>query len=119
MILLQVHRDTDITMGDFWGIQNVLPQFYSDKGVSLLLIHSQKGKELWDKIKCNLDFVKSTEKDCLQPNLISSTKRPIRRNKFWEKYRKYGINFIMKKYGKDSISTRLRWKLVNFFHILK
>ena len=37
---------SDITLGDFWGIENVLPGFSDDKGVSLVLIRSAKGKNI-------------------------------------------------------------------------
>lgn len=36
---------SDITIADFWGIDQALPQMDDDKGTSLLLIHTAKGKE--------------------------------------------------------------------------
>ena len=46
-----VDRNTDITMGDFWGIQEEEPEFYEKDGVSVLIIHSEKGQKLFSEIE--------------------------------------------------------------------
>jgi coenzyme F420-reducing hydrogenase beta subunit len=35
------HRASDITLADFWGIQNVISNMDDDKGISLVIINSQ------------------------------------------------------------------------------
>lgn len=44
---------SDITIADFWGIQNVLPSMDDDKGTSLCLVNSEKGENLipYEKIR--------------------------------------------------------------------
>lgn len=37
---------SDITLGDFWGIQEIHPEIDDDKGLSLVLINSEKGKKI-------------------------------------------------------------------------
>lgn len=41
-----LERDADITLADFWGIDNIDSEFDDDKGVSLVLTHSQKGETI-------------------------------------------------------------------------
>jgi len=41
---------SDITIGDFWGIQNVMPEIDDDKGVSAVMVSTEKGKEIWGEI---------------------------------------------------------------------
>lgn len=36
----------DITLGDFWGIEKVLPEFDDDKGCSVVLVNSERGREV-------------------------------------------------------------------------
>ena len=36
---------SDITLGDFWGIWDEMPEFYDDKGTSVVLVNTPKGKE--------------------------------------------------------------------------
>ena len=39
-------RPADITLADFWGIENVAPHMYDNKGTSLVIVHSEKGSRL-------------------------------------------------------------------------
>lgn len=44
----------DITIADFWGIQQIHPEMDDDKGISLVLIHTDKGQQALqrDKLIC-------------------------------------------------------------------
>ncbi len=44
-------RVADISLGDYWGISNFYPELDNDKGTSLILINSAKGKHHFDKIE--------------------------------------------------------------------
>lgn len=37
--------NSDLTIADFWGIQNFIPEIDDDKGISLVMINSRKGFE--------------------------------------------------------------------------
>ena len=108
-------RKTDITIGDFWGIDERIPDFYDPNGNSLFLIHTDRGVELFEKIKEDLDYRLSDTTQCRQPNLEASTKRSELREKFWSDYQKKGIGFLMKKYGQDSMKTKISNKLKHRF----
>lgn len=43
-------RESDITLGDFWGIWDIDPEMDDDKGTSLILVHSEKGNSLIEQI---------------------------------------------------------------------
>ena len=104
-------RKTDMTIGDFWGIDERIPDFYSSDGNSLFLIHTDRGVELFEKIKEDLDYRLSDTTQCLQPNLEAPTSRSELREEFWSDYQKKGIGFLMKKYGQDSMKSRIKNKL--------
>ena len=91
-------REVDITIGDYWGIDKVMPDFYSLDGNSLVLIHTEKGQKLFEKIKDKTEWRESNTLDCLQPNLIKPTEKSPRRDEFWLDYNKNGIDFVLKKY---------------------
>ena len=40
-------RKTDLTIGDFWHIEETIPDFYDPNGNSLFLIHTNRGEELF------------------------------------------------------------------------
>lgn len=52
-------RISDMTLGDFWGIEKKLKNFPSQKGVSGILINTEKGNTLFESIKNNLFIVES------------------------------------------------------------
>lgn len=51
----------DITIGDFWGIENVLPELDDNRGLSLLMLHSQRGIEHFISLRCDVSEVNFTE----------------------------------------------------------
>lgn len=104
-------RKTDMTIGDFWHIEKTIPEFYDPQGNSLFLIHTNRGKELFNAIKEKIDFQKSDIEHCLQDNLKAPTPISPERPMFWEDYRRNGIGYIMKKYGDSSLKSAVINKL--------
>lgn len=41
---------SDITIADYWGIQNVCPEIDDDKGTSLVIVNTKKGKDVYDSL---------------------------------------------------------------------
>lgn len=84
-----IHRPSDITIADFWGLENQHPQFYDTKGVSLILINSSKGFNIFEEIKPDINFIESSRSKCLQPNLesppIAASKRDYFMNDIFNK----------------------------------
>lgn len=58
----ELKSGSDITIADFWKIENVLPAFYSSKGVSCLIVNSNNGNNLLMNVKSLMDY-KETEFD--------------------------------------------------------
>lgn len=114
-----VNRDTDITIGDYWGIEKVLPDFYSHNGNSLILIHTEKGKQLFEKAKMDLIYRESSIKDCLQPNLIAPTPISVERSRFWENYHKHGLNYASDELFKPRFISRVRGKIEHVYKLIK
>ncbi|WP_024470506.1 Coenzyme F420 hydrogenase/dehydrogenase, beta subunit C-terminal domain, partial [Treponema pedis] len=80
--------NADVTIGDFWGIDRCIPDMYNKYGVSAVIIHSEKGRFLFDKVK-NCSFYKEVKKADLvtpQPMLYSAVVKPKRYNLFWKNY---------------------------------
>lgn len=41
---------SDLTLADYWGINELMPDFDDDKGVSLLLLNTRKGLEVFQSL---------------------------------------------------------------------
>lgn len=60
----KIERDTDITIGDFWHIDDKIPDFYRPEGNSLFIIHTDLGLELFNNIREEIDYRLSNTKQC-------------------------------------------------------
>lgn len=61
-------RVSDITLGDFWGIWNIDPEFDDNKGTSLVLIHTNKGMKMFREIEPDIDYKVVSLEDASREN---------------------------------------------------
>ena len=61
---MNLNSVSDMTQGDFLGSEDVKPDFYYNKGVSLLLIYTPKGKIFLKTLKKNFDLLISNASEC-------------------------------------------------------
>lgn len=104
-------RKTDITIGDYWHIENVIPDFYDKNGTSVVLIHTEKGEKTFDQIKDVLDIRESNTRDCWQKRLNFPTRVSPFRGEFWKLYRLFGTEFVINNYGGFSLKIRILHKV--------
>lgn len=113
------NRDSDITLGDYWGVWDQHPGFDDDKGISLVLINTEKGAQLWNAIQEELIVVPVCSQDALEKNpsaLCSSEPHP-KRNEFFERFENEDIEkliselFFGKPTKRDSV-YRILQKLI-------
>lgn len=95
-------RPGDITIGDFWGIEQYDKEFVDKKGVSLVLINTTKGQKLFKEISNDLLINKRKIEEAIVKN--PQLKQPINisineRKKFWSDYKNNGFKYIANKYG--------------------
>lgn len=103
-----LNRVSDITVGDFWGWNNISERFCDGKGVSLILINTDKGRELLDVAGCDLLLESSNTRDCLQPQLIHPADRPLEKDKFWYDYNTKGFEYVLRKYAVIGFRKNIR-----------
>jgi Coenzyme F420-reducing hydrogenase, beta subunit len=54
-----INRISDITLGDYWGVAKYHPKMDDDRGASIVLINTEKGKEIFEKYKSLLNYIQS------------------------------------------------------------
>lgn len=98
------NRVSDITISDFWGIENANAKFEDNLGVSMVLLNTKKGEDLFSSLsgkkqETEISFAK-------QPNLKAPTKKPNGYEEFWQNY---NIDNALKKYGaiKENFKTKI------------
>lgn len=79
------NRQTDITLGDYWGAWDIQPELDDNKGTSLLLIHTEKGQELFERISDNIVKAPAPIESAVtnNPSLVASSHPSSKREKFF------------------------------------
>ena len=103
-------RKSDITLADFWGIEEELDD---DKGVSLLLINSESGKKIFNAIRENLVVHKKDFDKILQGNPMfdKSVSVPVDSYYFLKDLDTLPFSKCLRKYTRKSIWRRVVRKL--------
>lgn len=107
-----VKRSSDITIADFWGIEKTMPDFDDNKGVSLIIVNTPKGKGVFDDIEHSLEYHQSNVDNCVQPQLHYPTTPSDSREQFWTRYNKKGYAYIYKKYTGALFSSKVKTAFV-------
>ncbi|MSA01738.1 4Fe-4S dicluster domain-containing protein [Lactonifactor sp. BIOML-A3] len=79
------NRPADLTVGDFWRLMKINPRFYSDDGVSSVIVNSEKGLKLIDSVEKEIAYFVCDYQDIVlgQDNLKGPTQRPEERENYY------------------------------------
>lgn len=94
------NRISDITLADFWGINNVFPEINDEKGISAMMINSEKGMELFENIKDKIIYKETTKQDIQKtnPSFVKSARRFDKREEFFEDLKNKDFEYLKEKY---------------------
>ncbi len=112
-----VDRQSDITLADFWGIQNIAPEMDDDKGTSLVIIHSERGRRLFDELKKSIrfqevDFDKAIEGN---PSMVRSVAVNPQRRAFMRDIDDKPFDKVVKKYCEEKLIIKIKRKLKQIY----
>ena len=102
-------RESDITLADFWGGNKIVPHMDDNKGLSLVIINSKKGNELFDRISNKIVFeqVQFNEAISYNSSMVKSAPLPVKRNEFIKNLEADDFDNIVKKCTKKPLFKRL------------
>lgn len=97
-------RVSDITLADFWGIEEYLPELDFSKGVSMVLVNSEKGAASFMKLDRDIDKHQFKMDIAIRSNqcLSAPTKVPINREIIMQDYQTLTFNEFSKKHIKSN-----------------
>lgn len=75
-------RKSDITIGDFWGIEKIHPGLDDGMGCSAVICHTKLGRRLWEQIKPEVRWFACSEQEVandMQPRLREPVKQHQKR----------------------------------------
>ncbi len=106
-------RCADITLADFWGVQNCNPGLDDNKGTSLVVIHSEKGRQLFSaiegKLRCELaDLEKAIAHNTA---MMKSVMLKPERGEFMDSVFREDFAVIQRRYFQEKLSIRIKRKI--------
>lgn len=94
-------RTGDLTIGDFWGFRAPSIKWVNTgKGISLVLLNSKKGEQLFEKAVSSLKWCERPLEEAIagNPPLSGAVFKGEKYEEFWQDYRIHGYEFVEKKY---------------------
>lgn len=102
-------RPADLTLADFWGWENTDCEINKDnKGLSLVLVNSKKGENVFSDVKSRFNMIHPKLEDCMQSHLKEPKKPNKSDSKFKMDYEKHGFEYVMKKYGNIGLRYKIK-----------
>lgn len=101
------NNPADIILGDFWGIYNINKDFFTNNGVSAVIIRTSKGKDLINKVKKHFDILQTTLSDISKYNesLIKSAEVPLERNTIFNEINNNELDILSKGFDNNKKVT--------------
>lgn len=113
-----VNRKGDITIADYWGIEQQHPEnkFDVDRGVSLVLVNGERGEKMFDNISKEIDYIESSMDKCIikQPQLQHTADASVRRESFSKAVSKHSFQYLAIRYLDYGFWGKVYYKLRNY-----
>lgn len=109
---------SDLTIADFWGINAVVSDMNDGLGTSLVLVRTDKGKDIFDKICNSMKFKEVSYKESVKnnPAEFRSCTRPKQREIFYDDMYRMSFENLKKKYAvpvKIGLKNKVTRKIKN------
>ena len=103
---------SDLTLADFWGIDVISPDVYDDKGVSLIIVSSEKGKSLLYSLDVDVYESSLVVAKTMNGAFKEKTVPHPKRKKFFEQFDKCSsVIKLIEDNSKPTFKIRLRNKI--------
>ena len=104
-----LHRESDITLADFWGIEANVPELDDNKGTSLIFINSDKGRIVFENIKKDIVFQNVDIKKAVtyNPSACKVSLYNKKRLSFYRKYKKIRFDLLIDNLMKERMKKKI------------
>lgn len=111
---------SDYTLGDFWGVKNIIPELYDDKGTSIIFIHTELGVDIWNKIKENFKYKETSFNKAIEHNqcIVKSVKFHHKRKAFFKSNESI-ISLLYKYTNENSSFCNILYLVFTIYNYLK
>ena len=108
--LCQTKMEADISLGDLWGIEEIAPELNDDKGTSLVLLNTEKGREMWMKVQEKTVFQEVIYEKVVDKNMCIEMPvlRPMSRDTFFKDMKKMSFGKLAYKYQYPTFRMKIK-----------
>ncbi len=96
---ISYNRCSDITIGDYWGIERRHPEFEDRLGVSLVITNTEKGEKTFSAAIRGLNHISTSREQTLQNSLWKLPAPDKNRDKFWKVFNEHSYEHAIKRFG--------------------
>ena len=116
-----INHKSDVTIADFWGVDEIMPQMDGPEGTSMVVCNSEKGQELMERagtaltmepVVLDYDFMSRRN-----PNLVRPARIDKDRMKFEDEFSRGGFIRVARRWGDLGIRYRL-WQIKKYIFSL-
>lgn len=87
---------SDITLADYWGIENLMPQMDDNNGTSFVCANTRKGTEILNSLELQIESADYEASVPYNSCIYQSTPEPDNRAEFWDRYHHQGLRALKK-----------------------
>ena len=91
-------RVGDITIGDCWGIDKAAPELFDNKGVSMLMVNTDKGDKVWESVRDQFTIKENTIQEIFYKNHNKPSNDKRIRTAFFHELDQKPIEELLEKY---------------------
>lgn len=97
---------SDLTLGDAWGVQSFEPEMFDNRGTSVIFVHTPKGKAFLERTTLKMRQVKFFDAVKSNPAMMVPLAADVRRGNFFAHYSTIADKFaVMQHYAQQDDSA--------------
>ena len=109
---------SDITLGDFWGVDGVMPELDDDRGVSAVLVNTSRGAEALNRTGVSLWSVEYSQILRCNPALVHSVAEPYKKRVKFFASRQRSFHKTITKLTRKPLKVRVKNRIGQFAYAL-
>ena len=112
---------SDLSLADYWGVQNIHPEFDDDKGISLVIANTAKGKQAIKRISDNIDIIETDLEYAITHNkcIVKSVDYNHKREGFFKEFNGENLEYVVDKYTKITLASKVKSKAMGAIRRVK
>ena len=112
-----INHKSDVTIADFWGVDEIMPQMDGPEGTSMVICNTSKGQELIGRASDALNIIPAVlDYDFMSrrnPNLVRPARIDKDRMVFENEYDRKGFVRVARRWGDMGLRYKL-WQIKKY-----